>query len=325
MAIGKFHGVIAADHAERLAAAVEHVRSARSAAARRRPCASPRRRSTGGCRARACTSPVASASVLPSSRVSVRATSSSRSVEQLGRLEEDGAARRRRRGRPGRERLGRGGDRLRRVGRGRAREHGEHLVGARRVPRLETGVVARADPLAADQVLAGLHRPPRRRDVVSPPRRNDTTDGGRAAAATVRRPPCGGAPRAQPAPGSGTSARSESRSVSRYPASRATRDGLVPEPPDVLGLVRVRVDHQRDAARVRGAQDGRRRVHDAGRVADAVGVQLERAAGRGEGVERRVDLRAAQPAPAGAPTGRCSRGGRGRRSGPYSAARRTVR
>ena len=137
--------------------------------------------------------------------------------EQFRRLEEDGAARRGRRGRPGRERLGRRGGGLCRVGRGRAGEHGEDLVVARRVPRLEAGVVARPDPLAADQVLAGLHRPPRRRDAVSPPRRNDTTD-------VARRGRVGGGAggwrsggrRGRPAsPGSGTSVRSESRSVSR--------------------------------------------------------------------------------------------------------------
>ena len=136
--------------------------------------------------------------------------------EQLGRLEEDGAAGRRRGGRPRRERLGGGRGRLGRVGGGRAGEDGEDLVGARRVPRLETGVVARADPLAADQVLAGLHRPPRRRDVVSPPRRNDTTDGGhRRRRAGRPAGPRGAAPEGQPRPGSGTSVWSETRSVSR--------------------------------------------------------------------------------------------------------------
>ena len=81
--------------------------------------------------------------------------------EQFGRLEEDGAARRRRRGRPGRERLGGGGDRMSRVRGGRADGNTARTSSGSAgllVSKLAWSLAA--DPLAADQVLARLHRPP---------------------------------------------------------------------------------------------------------------------------------------------------------------------
>ena len=73
-------------HAERLAPAVQHRVRRVGRQARRRPAASPRRRSSAGCRAPARPRRSPRRSVLPSSRVSVRATSSSRSVSSSAAL-----------------------------------------------------------------------------------------------------------------------------------------------------------------------------------------------------------------------------------------------
>ena len=83
---GEVPGRDRSHHAERLAAAEQHRvrRVGRQDVAAE--AASPRRRSSAGCPRARTTSPVASASVLPSSRVSVRATSSRRSVSRSAAL-----------------------------------------------------------------------------------------------------------------------------------------------------------------------------------------------------------------------------------------------
>ena len=251
------------------------------------------------------TSPLDSARVLPSSRVSVAGDVLEALGEQLGGAEEDGAAGRRRRRPPGGERLGRRGGRLGRVLGRRRREDGEHLVGVGRVPRLEAGVVAGADPPAADEVLARLHRrPPRSRC-------RELTWAQRYYG---RRPPRPCSSRRAPsapgvagtrgqASGSGTSARSERRSVSRYPAARACAIASSQARPTcsaswasesmVSGMPRA-------CAR---AQDLERRVHDAGRVGEAVAcsARWRRRTPRARPAPPRSP--AAPPDPAGVPTG----------------------
>ena len=61
--------------------------------------------------------------------------------------------------------------------------------------------------------------------------------------------------------------------------------------PDVFHLVRVGADGERDATGARAPEDVHGRVHHAGWVAEPVGVQLDGGAGRGERVQRRLDLR----------------------------------
>ena len=65
----------------------------------------------------------------------------------------------------------------------------------------------------------------------------------------------------------------------------------------------------------RRAEDVRRRIHDAGRIADAVGVELERARRTRPARPARRRSHGRTAGPAGVPRARCSRSGRGCRSG----------
>jgi hypothetical protein len=64
---------------------------------------------------------------------------------------------------------------------------------------------------------------------------------------------------------------------------------FVPELANMFRRVGIRADDERSAATADGAEQFVGWVHDAGRVAEAVGVELDGSARGGDGIEGRVD------------------------------------